>query len=400
DSASYTPGFVRGWFEVEVNCKPDNLAASHRIILEEISRLQRELVGEKELAKVKRQKAAEHVFGQQTVQDQAESLGRSYLSTDDPLFDEQYVKGIQRVTPQQIQAVARKYFRPERENTVTINPLGTGSQSGSEASVAAAESDVVKKTLPNGLTLLVKRHAVQPLVTVQAFVKAGILADTDADSGLASLTTSMMTKGTSKYTAAQIADYFDSIGGAISVDSQRNSSYLTCATLTEDFPVALDYCDQVLFHPTFPADEFAKEKAPQLTRIAARKGNPQAEVMDYWATLLPEDTPFHRTVTGTVDTVAKLTVADAKAMHRKYFSPGNMVLAVYGDIDPAKTLAELERRFGGLPRQDIEFPRWPDAHFAKSEKRAVLKNQQQGTSMVLLSYPIVSVNAQQERDAL
>lgn len=399
DSASYTPGFVKGWFQVEVECKPENVEKCRRAIIEEVTRLAREPIAEKELARVKRQKAAEHVFGQQTVQSQAESLGRMFLSTGDPLFDDQYVRGIQRVTPEQIERVARRYFRPERENTVVIQPIG-GEQGGSEGALAAAESDVIKKVLPNGLTLLVKRHAVQPLVTVQAFVKAGILSDTDAKSGRAALATSLMTRGTKKYTAEQIAEYFDSIGGAISVDSQRNSSYLTCAVLKDDFTTALDYCHQVLMHPTFPSGEFQKEQQQQLTRIARRKAHPQTEVLDYWTTLLPESTPYHRTVEGRVDTVAKLTTADMNEFHGRYFVPQNMVLAVFGDVDPQQTIALLEKKFGGAPKGEFAFPNFDNAHFSKKTRREVLKNQQQDTSMVLISYPSVSVHAEKERAAL
>ncbi len=400
DSSSYTPGFVEGWFEVQVECEPGNVEKCARVIIEEVSRLKRDLVDEKELAKVKRQKAAEHVFSQQTVQDQAESLGRSYLSTNDPLFDDQYVKGIQRVTPEQIQTAARRYFRPEKENTVTISPIGSKLGEAGGGALAAAESEVMKKLLPNGLTVLVKRHAVQPLVTMQVFVKAGIISDTDAKSGRAALSTAVMDKGTQKYTAEQIAQYFDSIGGGLSVASQRNSSYLTCATLADDFPTAFDYCHQVLFRPTFPEGEFKKQQQQQLTRISARKGNPQAEVLDFWTTKLPESTPFHRTVEGRIDTVSKLTVADAKEFHRTYFAPNNMVLAIYGDIDPKETMARVEATFGREPKNDLKFPTFKDEHFSAKPQTAVLKNQQQGTSMVLMSYPSVSVYAEKEREAL
>ncbi|MEZ6044090.1 MAG: insulinase family protein [Planctomycetaceae bacterium] len=85
-SASYTPGDVPGWFQVSVECEGQNVERCREIIMEEIERLQTEPVTEAELAKVKQQKAAEHVFSQQTVQAIAESLARSYQSTGDPLF--------------------------------------------------------------------------------------------------------------------------------------------------------------------------------------------------------------------------------------------------------------------------------------------------------------------------
>src|SRR5690606_1002676 len=64
----------------------------------------------------------ELVFGQQTVQQMSDSLGRSIISCGDPLFDEQYVRKIQEVTAEQIQAVAKKYLVPDRLNRVVIAP--------------------------------------------------------------------------------------------------------------------------------------------------------------------------------------------------------------------------------------------------------------------------------------
>jgi len=98
NSASYTPGFVPGWFSISLQCVPDKLPRCREVIMAEIERLQRELVSEQELRKVKRQKAADHVFGLQTVQQQADSIGQSFISTGDPLFDDRYVAGIQTVT--------------------------------------------------------------------------------------------------------------------------------------------------------------------------------------------------------------------------------------------------------------------------------------------------------------
>lgn len=398
DSASYTPGFVKGWFEVSVDAKPENIEACRKAIQQEIARLQRDLVGPDELAKVKRQKSAEHVFGQQTVQAQADALGRSYLATGDPLFDEHYVKGIQRVTAEQVQQVARKYFRPERENIVYVEPIGSGKQRAAEVASSSVESPVLRKQLSNGMTVLVKRHAVLPMVTLQAFVKGGIISDTHETSGLAALSTELMTRGTEKYTGDQIAEYFDSIGGSIGVDSQRNTSYLQCLVLKDDFVTALDYAHQVLLKPTFPAAEFAKVKELQLGRIAARKAEPRAEIMDYWSTLLPRSSPFSRTILGTTETVSKLTAGDCRRFHQSFVVPNNMVLAVYGDVDPNETLALLERTFGQTPSQpSFRFPTFEASHTSKAASTSHLTNQRPNTAMVLLSFPTVNVREVETR---
>ncbi|HTI49399.1 MAG TPA: pitrilysin family protein, partial [Planctomycetaceae bacterium] len=351
-SFSNTPGFVRGWFQIATESEPATVAQIRQIIFEEIDRLKTEPVTAQELAKVKRQKAAEHVFRQQKVEDQAEALSESYRSTGDPLFDSRYVEEIQKVTAEEIVAVAKKYLVPERLNTVTIEPLGSGAAKSGETAAEDAETPITKKVLSNGLTVLVKRQAALPMVTIQAYAKAGVIADTAETSGLASLTTEMLEHGTKKYTAAQIAEYFDSIGGALALSSQTNTSFLQTQVLSDDAAKSLDYVYQVLFEPTFPAEEFANVRDIRIGKIAARKAEPRAEILDFFAKQLPATTPYSRTALGEPDVLKKLTSADCRKFHKAYFVPNNLVLSVFGDIDPEAVLKQVEATFGTVPRAD------------------------------------------------
>src|SRR5262249_37594443 len=153
-SMSNTPGFVKGWFEVLAECEPKQVDRVRKIIFEEIERLQTKPVSDGELAKAKRQKAAEHDFQQQTVEKQAELLSESFRSTCDALFDTHYVDEIQKVTAAQVLAVARKYFVPHRLNTVSIEPLGSRAAEKSADASNDAETPIVRKQLANGLVVL------------------------------------------------------------------------------------------------------------------------------------------------------------------------------------------------------------------------------------------------------
>ncbi len=395
DGASYTPRYVKGWFELSVECPAENLAACRDAVFEEIERLKTELVPEAELAKVKRKKAAEHVFGQQTVQAQAESLARSYLSTGDPLYDDHYVSGIQSVTAEQIRDCAQRYFRAERTNTVEVVPPGT-TLAATDEEAESVESDIVRRELPNGLVLLVKRQAAVPLVSMQAFVKAGSLADTHETAGLASLTASVMRKGTAKYSEAEISEYFDSTGGGMAVSSERNTCHLQAAVLSDDFEKSLDYVDQVLFHPSFPAEEFAKAQALQVQRIAARTADTRTEAFDYFLEQLPESSPFSRPTLGWRHTVQGLTVDQARAFHARHFVPNNMVISVFGDIEVEPMLERLEQVFGKYPKaEDFRFPEFPKqttpSERIARDRHEELVNQQANTAMVIVAYPVPSI---------
>jgi len=99
-------------------------------ITREIQLIQEEGVSSAEVQKIKQQMVAQKVFAQDSLQEQAmmigwlESIGLSYS-----IYDE-FIEGIQKVTPKQVQQVAKKYLVPNRLTVATLVPQDNGIQSG------------------------------------------------------------------------------------------------------------------------------------------------------------------------------------------------------------------------------------------------------------------------------
>ena len=398
-SASYTPHFVRGWFGVFAVAPPDRWEKLSDEMLQEIYKLRDEPVSQEELAKAKKQKAAELVFGQQTVQQMADALGRNYVSTADPLFDEQYVKGIEQVTAEQIRDVARKYFRPERLNRVVIAPPG-GSPKAVAEGAAKTESDVKAVKMSNGLRVLVRRVSHLPMVNIQAYVIGGSLVDTPETAGRASLVSAMLDKGTAELSAQEIAGYFDSIGGQISFNAGRSTLYGSATVLRDDFPKAAAIFADCFTSPAFPADEFAKVKTLALGAIQRRRDDPQQEIMEFFYDNLPADSPYHVLQGGKKETVEPLTVDDLRKVHDKFFIAENMLVTVFGDVDQEAALKLVAEKFGKLPKK----PGFEPIRFDRSNiiPQSIDRHLQTGkpTGMIMMGYPGVSVRNEKDYAAM
>jgi len=59
--------------------------------------------------------------------------------------------------------------------------------------------------------------------------------------------------------------------------------------------------------------------------------------------------PYQNPVIGYARDIERLTVDEVRRLHREYYTPRNMVVALVGDIDPAKDLETIERYFGRIP---------------------------------------------------
>jgi len=399
NAMSDTPPYVAGYFAVLAMSRPETWQRASEEILREVYRLRDELVGVEDLAKAKRQKAAELVFSRQTVKQAAESLGRSYLSAADPLYDKTYVDGIQKVTSEQVREVARRYFLPQRLSRVIIAPPG-GAPKRAEKAATAAEGEIRSVRLPNGVRALVRRHAQLPLVNIQAFVLGGSLVDSEETAGRAALVGAMLDMGTADHSARQIAQYFDSIGGQLAMSAGRFTVFGSASTLREDFPGAAALFAECFTRPTFPQEEFAKVQQLALGAIAHRADDPHQEINEFFCDNLPAGSPYHVIQGGKSETVRKLTAKDLQAYHAKYFVPNNMVVTIFGDVDPDEALALVKRHFGGL-KPAPELPPIPfDRPNAIAETVIRHKPIAKETAMVWFGYPTASILEKEDYAAM
>jgi len=398
-TASNTPDYVNGFFSVTAICRPDQQQKTAEEIIRGVYSLRDELISPTELEKAKKQKATELVFGAQTVQQAAMSLGRNFLSCGDPLFNKVYVENIQKVTAEQIRDAARRYFVPERLNQVTIFPPGAAPKEAGQKS-ETAQNEIKSLRLPNGLRVLLKRHSHLPMVNMQAAVLAGSLADSEQTAGRAALVAAMLDKGTSRHTAKQIAEYFDSIGGSFNAEAGRFTIFAGMSTMREDFPQAAQLFAECVNQAAFPQEEFNKMQTLALGAIARRADNPQEQITELFFDNLPADSPYHLLPGGKTETVKALTAEDLQQYHAKYFLPNNMIVTVFGDIDPDEALAIVTNNFGQLKSdpnfQELSFnrdnviPKTVDVH----------KQIAKPTGMVMLGYTAPSIFEKEDYAAM
>jgi zinc protease len=399
-AASSTPHFVRGYFSVSAASKAETWQQASQEVVRQVYRLRDEEVSPAELAKAKKQKAAELVFQHQTVQQQAESLGLSYLGTSDPLFDRTYTEKIQSVTAAEIRAAARKYFLPSRLSRVIIAPPGGGPKGPVEAKEAQAGT-VRLVRLANGLRVLVKRVPTLPLVNIQVYALGGASSDGDKYAGRTALLAEMLDKGIQGGdSAAEIARYFDSIGGLLSFAPGRFTISGRATCLSEDFPKAAGLFAESFLHPALPKDQFEQARSLLLANIENRSADPHAELSEFFFDSLPAASPYHVNPEGNPNTVKALTLADLKRAHESCLAPGNMVVTVFGDIEPEAAISLVTEHFGRLAASDTKPADFGAGSNALPESKAVNKVTNKDAAMLMLAFACEGIHDRQDHAAM
>jgi zinc protease len=99
-----------------------SIEEGEKSLVEEIERLQQQPVSAEELDKARNQLVAGLVFNRQTVNDKATDIGHAGVILGDWHLVNQQIEKYQAVSAADVQAVARKYFRPENRTVVYMLP--------------------------------------------------------------------------------------------------------------------------------------------------------------------------------------------------------------------------------------------------------------------------------------
>ncbi len=203
-----------------------------------------------------------------------------------------------------------------------------------------------KLKLKNGMTVfLMEKHQV-PMVSFSFVVRAGSVADPAGKEGTASLTASLLRKGTPRRTADQISEEVDFLGGQLGAGAALDFTSGRAEFMKKDVAQGMDILADVLMNPVFPEAEVTKLIRQQADGIKAAKDRAQQVVGLYFAHYLYGAHPYGRPTEGDENSLKAITRADIAQFHKTCYTPGNTILAVVGDFDPAAMEKLVNEKFG------------------------------------------------------
>ena len=241
---------------------------------------------------------------------------------------------------------------------------------------AAAElalPKIERWTLKNGLQVVVVPRKDLPVVSFGVALKVGGYDEDRATTmGVSDFTAAMLRKGTAgkrKRSADEISHAIDFVGGALEAQAGLESSSADCTVLAKDAGLCAELLSDILMHPTFPEGEMAEVRDQMLAGLAARFDSPYELAASHFENQLYGEKNPHGWVLEPED-VQKITRDALIAFWKTFYRPNNALLAVAGDVDPARLRGELEKTFGKW--QKAEVPARPAFKMAALKSTRVL----------------------------
>jgi zinc protease len=217
--------------------------------------------------------------------------------------------------------------------------------------------------LPNGLEIVLVEDARFPMVTARLGFHAGSKYDPKELSGLSETTGALLTEGTARRTARQIAEDAASIGGSIGASSSPDVLMLSANALAENLPGLLDLIADVARNATFPEEEVELRKQNRAQELLADRSEAAFLADEKLNQVLFGPHPYARQ-DPTPESIARISRLSLEEFRNARLVPNNAYLVLAGALPDRTSVTELiEANFGDWRKRDVapapapEFPR-------------------------------------------
>ena len=202
-----------------------------------------------------------------------------------------------------------------------------------------------EQRLPNGLRVLVAQRRGLPLVTAQLVLLSGAEQDPEKQAGLASLTNSLLVRGTAKRTASSLAVAAEALGGSLESTAAWDQAQLGITVTTPKLSQALALLSEAARTPAFANDEIDRLKSEVLDAMKVEQAQP-----GNLAGLAAQRAAFGagaygHPINGTLASLPRIKRDDIVAAHQRIYRPDNAVLVFAGDVDSKQAFKLAQQHF-------------------------------------------------------
>ena len=254
--------------------------------------------------------------------------------------------------------------------------------------------EIYKKTLKNGLDVIVVQNPAVPLVTVEINVKNGAYTESPEYDGLSHLYEHMFFKANEAIpTQERYLERLRELGASWNgTTSQERVNYFF--TLGKDsLEQGMQFMYDAISGPLFKQEELVKERPVVLGEYDRNEASPffhlnrAVEEKVWWKYY------SYKNVLGSRDIITTATTEKMHGIQHRFYSPNNSALILAGDITAKEGFALAEKYFGSWKREADPFTTFkvPDhPPIQKTETVVVEKPVNAATIMIEWQGPSVS----------
>ncbi len=217
----------------------------------------------------------------------------------------------------------------------------------------AAEKDILRSTLKNGLRVVIVRNPLAPVVTTEINYLVGSNEAPEGFPGMAHAQEHMMFRGSPGLSADQLSNIVAAMGGDFDADTEQTVTQYFFTVPAPDLDIALRIESIRMAGVLNQQSLWDQERGAIDQEVATDLSNPEYKFYSRLLEAMFAGTPYAHDALGTRDSFAKTTAEMLEKFHKTWYAPNNAILVIVGDIDPAQALEETKKLFESIPFRQL-----------------------------------------------
>ena len=243
-----------------------------------------------------------------------------------------------------------------------------------------------RTVLPNGLVLLHSKQSYLPVVHVVLLIKASPFDESPEKAGLANLTSSLLMEGTKNRTSDQLSEEVEFIGADLGASTSRDYTIVSLSVLKKHLQKGFELFSDILLNPVFSDEEIARKKELIKGNLKQAEDDPSfVASRAFRKAVYGEEHPYGRLVSGSEETIDRITRDDIVDFYKRYYRPNNAIMAVVGDISKEETIRLLKGFLKGWQKGKLAAERRYQLQ-RQTEKRLIKINRELTQANILLGH--------------
>ncbi|MBC3872802.1 M16 family metallopeptidase [Undibacterium flavidum] len=255
------------------------------------------------------------------------------------------------------------------------------------ASVYTSVEGITEYRLANGLRVLLAPDASKPTTTVNVTYLVGSRHESYGETGMAHLLEHLLFKGTK--TSGNLMDQLSKRGMQFNGTTfyDRTNYYETFPASEDNLQWALSMEADRMINSKIARSDLDTEFSVVRNEMEIGENNPFRVL---WKQLAAATFDWHNYGNNTIGAradVEGVKIENLQGFYRKFYQPDNAVLMVAGKFDTDKTLAMIEKTFGGLAKPGRQLEKTWTREQARDGVREVTVRRVTDQQMAAVLYP-------------
>lgn len=327
-----------------------------------------------------------------------------------------YRDRLEQVTPEQVQAVAKRYFKPSNRTVGRFLPEAAPDRAdipnvpdiaamveGYKGKEAISEGEAFDPSYGNienrtsrGALKETLEYALLPKETRGDAVTATLSLRFGSEKSLqgkqlaARFAAMMLDKGTTEHSRQELEDKLDELKARVRIGGGPSSAFASIEAERDKLPDVINLLGEMLQKPAFSEEEFNKLKAEELASIEEQRSEPNAiaflELQRRMKQYGKEDPRYTMTFDEEVAAIKALTLDEVRAFYKDFYGATQATMAVVGDFDAEAVEAALAKNFKDW-KSPAKYERLAEEFYQPKAENVEVETPDKANAMFLAAQP-------------